>query len=78
MILSQLHFLPSSAKHSQNKSAPNILIMLYDTWSADRFPLHGYQRNTTPFINELAKKAVIFHNHYAGGHWAYPSTISHL
>jgi arylsulfatase A-like enzyme len=38
--------------------------------------LYGYVRNTTPYINELAEKSTIFHNHHAAGNFTMPSTAS--
>ena len=40
--------------------------------------LYGYERETTPHISRWADRAIVYHNHYAGGHWTYPSTISLL
>lgn len=62
----------------EDSDAPNILIVVYDAFSADHMSLHGYPRETTPNISRLAEKAVVYHNHYAAGHWTYPGTASLL
>lgn len=54
--------------------APNILIMLFDTWSAPHLSLLGYERDTTPHINALADKAIVYHRHYATAHFTTPAT----
>jgi arylsulfatase A-like enzyme len=61
-----------------NNNAPNILIVLFDTLSAYHMSLYGYQRNTTPKINELSKKSTVFHNHYSGGNYTSPGTATLL
>jgi arylsulfatase A-like enzyme len=62
----------------EDSDKPNILIVVYDAFSAEHMSLYGYDRETTPNINRLAKKAIVYHQHYAGGHWTYPGTTSLL
>ena len=62
----------------ENLSEPNILIVVYDAFSAEHMSLYGYERDTTPNINRLAEKAIVYHQHYAGGHWTFPGTTSLL
>jgi arylsulfatase A-like enzyme len=57
---------------------PNIFIVVYDAFTATQMSLYGYDRETTPNISQLAEKAFVYHNHYAGGHWTYPGTASLL
>ena len=54
------------------------LILIFDSWSASNTSLYGYPRKTTPNIDRLAEKAIVYHNHYASGHYTYPSTASLL
>ena len=61
---------------SENK--PNILVVIFDSWSASNTSLYGYPRQTTPHIDQLAEKAIVYHNHYASGHYTYPNTASFL
>ena len=63
---------------AQDSTKPNILIVLFDAWSASNTSVYGYPRETTPNINRLAEKAIVYHNHYASGHYTYPSTASFL
>jgi arylsulfatase A-like enzyme len=56
----------------------NILIVVFDAWSASNISLHGYPRQTTPHLNQLASRAVVYHNHFAGGHYTPPGTASLL
>ncbi len=62
----------------EDPESPNFLIVVYDTFSADQMSLHGYARETTPNISHLAEKAIVYHTHYAAGHWTYPGKANLL
>lgn len=71
--------VPSRYKDPQQDSNhPNVLIVVFDAWSALNCSLYGYPRDTTPNIKRLAKKATVYHNHYAAGTWTIPGTSSLL
>ena len=61
-----------------NPDQPNILIVVFDAWSASNISLYGYERKTTPNLARLADKAIVYHQHYAGGHFTTPGTASLL
>lgn len=63
---------------ADNPKAKNVLIIVFDAWSARHISLYGYERNTTPNINRLAEKAVVYHNHTAAAPWTVPGTGSLL
>jgi arylsulfatase A-like enzyme len=72
-------FSPRSWNATQlqtNPNQPNILIMVFDAWSASNISLHGYERETTPNLKHLAEKAIVYHQHYTGGHFTTPGTAS--
>jgi arylsulfatase A-like enzyme len=54
----------------------NILIVVFDAFTAYNMSLYGYPRDTTPNINRLAKRAIVYHNHFAGGSFTTPGTAS--
>jgi arylsulfatase A-like enzyme len=56
----------------------NVLIVVFDAFSAYHLPIHGYSRETTPNISRLAERAIVYHNHYAGGNFTSPGTASLL
>lgn len=56
----------------------NVLIVVFDAWSASNISLYGYSRKTTPNLEMLTEKAIIYHNHFAGGHFTPPGTASLL
>ena len=58
--------------------AQNVLVIVFDAWSAYHLSLYGYQRETVPNIARLAERAVVYHNHYAGGNFTTPGTASLL
>ncbi len=56
----------------------NVLIVVFDALSAYNISLYGYQRDTMPNLTRLAKRATVFHNHFAGGNYTTPGTASLL
>ena len=56
----------------------NVLMIVFDAFSAYHLPIYGYARDTTPNISRLAERAVVYHNHYAGGNFTTPGTASLL
>ena len=61
-----------------DSSQPNIIMMVFDTFSARHMSLLGYPRETTPNLTRLAERATVFHQHYAGGNFTAPGTSSLL
>lgn len=57
---------------------PNILIIVFDAFSARNIQLYGYDRPTTPNLARIAERATVFHNHFAGGNYTFPGTSSIL
>ncbi len=53
-------------------------MVVFDAWSAENVSLYGYSRRTTPNLERLAEKAIVYHNHIAGGHFTTPGTASLL
>ena len=57
---------------------PNVLILVFDAWSAKHVSTLGYQRDTTPNLTRIAEKATVFHQHYSAGNFTAPGTASLL
>lgn len=70
--------LQESDRHMQNPGAQNVLIVVFDAWSAKNVSLFGYARETTPNLSRVADKATFYHNHYAGANWTTPGTATLL
>ena len=56
----------------------NVIIIVFDAFSANNISLYGYQRETTPNIARWAERATVYHNHHAGGNFTTPGTASLL
>lgn len=61
-----------------NPNSENILVVVFDAWSASNTSLYGYARKTTPNLERLADRAVVYHKHYSGGSFTTPGTASLL
>jgi len=68
-------YFPPSKQTGKSK---NIIIVVFDAFSANNMSLYGYRRETTPNLARLAERAVVYHNHYAGGNFTAPGTASLL
>jgi len=62
----------------RSKPKPNVIIIIIDTARQDYFSCYGYNRETTPRIDEFAKEAVKFENAIASSPWTLPSIASIL
>ena len=62
------------------KSAPqpNIVLIVLDTLRADHLPVYGYQKDTSPFISEIASQSIVFNNAFSASSWTAPATASIL
>ncbi len=51
--------------HSDSSSHPDIFYVVIDALRADHLGVYGYRRNTSPFIDSLAKQSLVFERAYA-------------
>ena len=58
--------------------AQNVVVVVFDAFSAYNISLYGYQRETTPNLARLAKRAIVYHNHLAGSNFTTSGTASLL
>jgi arylsulfatase A-like enzyme len=63
--------LPAASPES-----PNVLIIVVDTLRADHLSSYGYQRQTSPEIDRIAREGVQFGNAIAPSSWSLPSHAS--
>ena len=56
----------------------NVILISIDTLRSDHLGVYGYERNTSPNIDEFAKNAIVFENAYAQAPWTLPSHMSML
>jgi len=67
---------PPSAYQSYIKESPNIILIVIDTLRADHVSYYGYERSTTPNIDNLAETSILFENCFAVAPWTTPSVGS--
>ncbi len=69
LTLPQCRRAPSPAK-------PNVLLLVVDALRADHLGLHGYSRNTSPRLEEFARRGIVFDRAYAQAPSTFPSTAA--
>jgi arylsulfatase A-like enzyme len=57
---------------------PNLILVSLDTLRADRIGCYGYERATTPGLDELAREGVLFETAVTTAPWTLPSHASML
>lgn len=57
---------------------PNIVFYVIDGGGADLMSVYGYNRRTTPFLEELAVRGALFERAYSNATWTQPSTASFM
>jgi len=60
------------------ETSPNIILIIVDTLRADHMSCYHYQRLTSPSLDQLAKKGVLFENAISTSSWTLPSHASML
>ena len=70
------NFAPDENQVSKLKGKPNIIWIVLDTARKDHFSFYGYERKTTPFIDEFSKDGVLFTNYISTAPWTLPSHAS--
>ncbi len=58
------------------KKKPNVILITIDSLRADHLGYMGYEKNTSPNIDALAKESVVFTNAYSNGPMTAQSLIS--
>lgn len=55
---------------------PNIVYIVADALRADHLSLYGYKRKTSPFLDDLATRAVVFQSVKSTCSWTLPAMVS--
>lgn len=55
------------------EGAPDVLMIVMDTVRAQSVSAYGYERDTTPVLEQLATEGVIFSDAYAPATWSLPA-----
>ncbi len=61
---------------SRAEKKPNIILITLDTTRADRLSCYGYNRTTSPNIDKIADKSVLYKKAIATSSWTLPSHAS--
>jgi arylsulfatase A-like enzyme len=56
--------------------APNVMLIVLDTVRAQSLSLYGYQRQTSPRLDEFARTGVVFERALSAAPWTLPSHAS--
>ena len=67
-----------SPRTRSSSEAPNLILIVQDTLRRDRLGCYGYGRNTSPHLDRLAERGVLYEEAYATSSWTWPSTTSIL
>jgi arylsulfatase A-like enzyme len=69
---------PLTQSFKTQNEKPNVLVIVFDAFSASHLSMYGYKRETAPNLTKMAKRAVVYHNHFAAGSFTVPGTASIL
>lgn len=66
------------ARTKSSSTRPNVVLVVMDTLRADRLSSYGYVRPTSPRLDALAARGVLFETCYSSASWTWPATASIL
>lgn len=66
----------TQSKQAEFTPARNAIVICIDTLRASHVGCYGYDRDTTPFIDEIAAGGVVFERTLAHSNWTVPATAS--
>lgn len=69
-------FLAGMSFLRSEDTGPNVILISVDTLRADHLGCYGYERSTTPNIDQFAKDGILFVNAIAQSSWTLPSHLS--
>ena len=61
---------------SSGSTPPNVLFVVWDTVRADRLSVYGHDKPTTPFLESIAARSVVFDRAISPSFWTLPSHAS--
>ncbi len=71
MVVAAAFFIIHSYIIDKSKNNCNVILISLDTLRADHMGIYGYNRDTTPHLNEFARKGIVFENTFASS----PNTV---
>lgn len=73
LCLGSLAFLLPGCEGKQNNIKHNLIVVSIDTLRADHLGCYGYSKPTSPLLDNLAARGVLFENASATSPWTLPS-----
>lgn len=70
--------LAGAACSKEDRPGWNVIVVMVDTLRADHLSLYGYERPTSPFLEELAQESVVFQSSRSQAGCTHPSVNSLL
>jgi arylsulfatase A-like enzyme len=64
---------PMLAPPREAQGPPNVILYVLDALRADRLGLYGYTGNTSPFLDQLGARGIVFRRCLAAATWTKPS-----
>ena len=77
-LLGAISFGSCSFVEAEGPVRPDVVLIVVDTLRADRLGCYGYERPTSPNIDALAERGVVFERNTAQSSWTMPSMIALL
>ena len=68
--------IPADAGEAVKPDKPNIIFILVDSLRAESMSCYGYDRPTTPYIDQLATEGILFRNYFANSTWTAPTVAT--
>jgi arylsulfatase A-like enzyme len=68
----------TGATVSGKRDKPNVIFYVIDGGAADFMSVYGYNRRTTPYLEQLAAEGAVFEWAYSNSTWTKPSTASFM
>jgi arylsulfatase A-like enzyme len=75
---SLLSTVPSLGRLKAQSNMPNIIVLVFDAMSARNLSVYGYPKNTTPGLERIAERALVYHSHYSAGNFTTSAVASML
>jgi arylsulfatase A-like enzyme len=70
--------LASTSAAAEAKPKWNVLLLTVDAMRPASMSVYGYDRDTTPYLKQFAKEALVFENAFATSSWTSPGMVSML
>lgn len=66
----------SGVNASENSEPLSVLLITVDNLRPDRMSVYGYEKETTPFLSELAEESIVFDRAFSTSAWTAPGMVS--